>query len=100
MSVNILQFETIILEIVAKSAKLNLLPNIILGNQGVTHSVPTAFIIMMNAVGTEWVIMMNAVGTEWVIMMNAVGTEWVTPGLPRMAKYKCLRQMLVLAIMN
>ena len=32
----------------------------ILGNPGVTHSVPTAF------------------------MMNAVGTEWVTPGLPRM----------------
>ena len=29
----------------------------ILGNPGVTHSVPTAF-------------------------MNAVGTEWVTPGLP------------------
>ena len=32
----------------------------ILGNQGVTHSVPTAF------------------------MMNAVGTVWVTLGLPRM----------------
>ena len=31
---------------------------LILGNPGVTHSVPTAF-------------------------MNAVGTEWVTPGLPR-----------------
>ena len=74
-----------------------------------THSVPTAFIMMnavgtewvthmmnatgtewvthmMNAVGTEWVThMMNAVGTEWVTrMMNAVGTEWVTPGLPKM----------------
>ena len=34
--------------------------HIILGNPGMTHSVPTAFI------------------------MNAVGTEWVTPGLPRM----------------
>ena len=33
---------------------------IILCNPGVTHSVPTAF------------------------MMNAVGTEWVPPGLPRM----------------
>ena len=32
----------------------------VLGNPGVTHSVPTAF------------------------MMNAVGTDWVTPGLPRM----------------
>ena len=32
---------------------------LILGNPGVTHSVPTA-------------------------LMNAVGTEWVTPGLPRM----------------
>ena len=38
----------------------------ILGNPGVTPSVPTAFITM------------NA------ITMNAVGTEWVTPGLPRM----------------
>ena len=32
----------------------------VLDNPGVTHSVPTAF------------------------MMNAVGTEWVTPGLLRM----------------
>ena len=32
----------------------------ILGNPGVTHSVPTAFV------------------------MNAVGTEWVMPGLPMM----------------
>ena len=38
-----------------------IIPIGILGNPGVTHSVPTAF-----------------------IMMNAVGTEWVTPGLPRM----------------
>ena len=37
--------------------------HIILSNPGVTHSVPTAFI------------------------MNAVGTEWVTPGLPRMGSY-------------
>ena len=42
----------------------------ILGNPGVTHSVPTAF-IMMNAVGTEWV-------------TPGLPTEWVTPGLPRM----------------
>ena len=35
----------------------------ILGNPGVTHSVPTAFIVM-----------------------NAVGTEWVTPGIPRMGR--------------
>ena len=33
----------------------------ILGNPGVTHSVPTA-------------------------LMNAVDTEWVTPGLPRMTR--------------
>ena len=58
----------------------------ILSNSGVTHSVPTAF-IMMNA----WVRNGSRLGHDecsgygmghaWV-MMNAVGTEWVTPELP------------------
>ena len=40
----------------------------ILGNPGVTHSVPTAFTL----------------DNPGVSVMNAVGTECVTPGLPRM----------------
>ena len=72
----------------------------ILGNPGVTHSVPTAFI--MNAVGTEWV-MPGLPRMQWVqngsprgyrgysgyrmghawVTEDTVGTEWVMPGLPR-----------------
>ena len=42
----------------------------ILGNPGMIHSIPTAF--MMNAVGMEWITpglprMMNAVGREWIM---------------------------------
>ena len=47
----------------------------IVGNPGVTHSVPTTFIL-----GNRGVI--HSVPTAF--MMNAAGTEWVTPGLPRM----------------
>ena len=43
----------------------------ILGNPGVTHSVPTAFIT------------------------NAVGTEWVTPGLPRMTLFASILNLSV-----
>ena len=74
---------------------------VILGNPGVTHPVPTAFI--MNAVGREWIMpglpMMQWVlngsrlgyrgysgygmGHAWVTE-DTVGMEWVTPGLQRM----------------
>ena len=43
----------------------------ILGNPGVTHSVPTAFV--MNAVGTEWV----TPGLNHECSGNGMGHAWV-----------------------
>ena len=45
--------------------------NLILGNPGMIHSVPTAF------------------------MMNAVGTEWITPVLPRMGQPRIIGTIMI-----
>ena len=45
--------------------------NLILGNPGVIHSVPTVY------------------------MMNAVGTEWIMPVLPRMGQPRIIETIMI-----
>ena len=51
----------------------------ILGNPGVTHSVPTAFINRQQKIKKNY-----PACNELRHVINAVGKEWVMPGLPRM----------------
>ena len=67
---------------------------VILGNPGVTHSVPTAFIILgkpgvTHSVPTAFIILGNPGMTHSVptAFMNAVDTKLVTPGL---CMYSCI----------